>query len=142
MRIRWWKKGATGAPETDEVGRWGEAHAERLLKKKGYKVLGRRVRMGRHDELDLVMRTKDVLVFVEVKTRKNVDFGRPVSAVNRHKRVALSRAAMRYLRRLRAKPPYFRFDVVEVIGEVGDEQPAVRHIENAFPLERDYRVYW
>jgi Holliday junction resolvase-like predicted endonuclease len=58
-----------------------------------------------------------VLVFVEVKTRKNEDFGRPISSVNKAKRHRLSRAAVGYLKRQKPPPDYFRFEVIEVIGE-------------------------
>jgi putative endonuclease len=121
-------------------GLWGEEQAEAFLKKKGYRILGRRVRLGPRDELDLVARDGEALVFVEVKTRKSEDFGSPVSAVDRKKRHSLSRAALRYLGKLRYPEVCFRFDVVEVIGEEGEEDPVIRHIENAFPLDRRYMV--
>jgi putative endonuclease len=123
-----------------EAGLWGEKWAERTLKDKGYRILGRRVRVGDRDEIDLVARDEDVLVFVEVKTRENEQFGRPVSAVDQKKRHTLSRAAVRYLKQLKKLPPYYRFDVVEVIGRVGDSAPDRRHIENAFTLDPRYRL--
>lgn len=126
--------------QSHESGLWGERQAERLLKKKGYRILGRRVRVGMHDEVDLVARDRSVLVFVEVKTRKDEIFGRPIESVDRKKRHAMSRAAVRYLKTLKRPPENFRFDVVEVIGSVGHPSPEVRHIENAFSLERHYRV--
>ncbi len=110
------------------------------MKSKGYRILGRRVRVGDRDELDLVARDRDVLVFVEVKTRKNEDFGRPLSSVDRKKRHALSRAAVRYLKALRSPCVCFRFDVVEVVGSAGEQEPEIRHIEDAFHLEARYRV--
>jgi putative endonuclease len=121
-------------------GLWGEVQAEHALRQKGYAILGRRVRVGRRDELDLVARDGAVLVFVEVKTRKTEAFGRPGAAVNHAKRHYLSRAAVRYLKRLRQSPNAFRFDVVEVIGAPDAHAPLIRHIKNAFALDRCYRV--
>lgn len=141
----WWPWRKKAAAETDarhRAGRWGEKQAERHLRTKGWRILGRRVRVGRRDEIDLLARQGDTLVFVEVKTRKTEDFGPPASAVDQAKRHALSRAAIRYMDRLREKPEYFRFDVVEVVGEEGGSPPEIRHIENAFPLDRSYRVTW
>ena len=83
-----------------------------------------------------------MLVFVEVKTRSSVTFGRPITAVNRAKRAALSRAAIRYMQDLRTKPERYRFDVVEVVGSPGDANPEVRLIENAFPMDKRYRFPW
>lgn len=125
---------------SQDTGEWGEKKAERMLRRKGYRILGRRVRIGRRDEIDLVARDGDVLVFVEVKTRKSESFGRPISAVDRQKRRVLSRAAVRYLGKLRYRPTYIRFDVVEVVGEIGDREAIVRHVENAFTLDPRYTL--
>ena len=123
-------------------GRWGEQVAERYLKKHHYKIKGRRVKVGKRDELDLIAEQQQVLVFVEVKTRRNENYGRPFSAVNSAKRKHLSRAAVAYLKKEKIKPEYIRFDVVEVIGEPEVGIPEVRHIENAFPLDSAYRLWW
>jgi putative endonuclease len=133
MRLPW-------RPRPLEAGEWGERQAEGMLRAKGYRILGRRVRLSERDELDLVVRDGPVLVFVEVKTRRSEDFGAPGAAVDRAKRQALSRAAVRYLRRLHYPRVSFRFDVVEVVGEEGCPAPLLRHIENAFPLDRRYTI--
>ncbi|MCX7590467.1 MAG: YraN family protein [Kiritimatiellae bacterium] len=123
-----------------EVGEWGEKTAESFLIRKGYRVLGRRVRVGRREEVDLVVLDGHTVVFVEIKTRAGEAFGRPVAAVDRAKRRTLSRAAIRFLKRLRNPPVYFRFDVVEVIGTPEIARPVIRHIENAFPLDHAYTL--
>lgn len=140
LLARWLRKDE--GPAHLVSGTWGEKQAERFLKKQGYKILGRRVRVGRRDELDLVARHDDALVFVEVKTRRSVAHGRPIEAVNRAKRLHLSRAAIRYMKELRQKPTFFRFDVVEVVGEPGAGVPDIRLIRNAFPLDKRYRFPW
>lgn len=116
------------------AGWWGERKAERYLLRKGYKILGRRVHVGVRDEIDLIARDGKILVFVEVKTRGSEDYGRPADAVDRRKRRALTRAAMRYMGALKSRPDFFRFDVVEVIGREEEGEPEVRHVENAFAL--------
>lgn len=128
------------SPEAEHLkaGRWGEKQAESFLKKSGYKILGRRVRCGKHDEIDLIARSSDMLVFVEVKTRKNEVYGRPAAAVNRDKRKKLSRAAVAFLQKRKLRPPYIRFDIVEVVGS----EPEIRHIENAFQMVGGYRIWW
>lgn len=123
------------------AGLWGENVAERHLAAKGFRILGRRVRVGHREEIDLVARDGRVLVFVEVKTRTSERFGRPSESVDRAKRKAQSRAALRYMRRLTPRSDYFRFDVVEVIGETGGD-PVIRHIENAFTLAPGLRIPW
>lgn len=128
--------------DTAESGLWGERVAERFLMQKGLKVLSRRVTVGKHDEIDLVARDGEALVFIEVKTRRVEDFGRPVSAVDGRKQHALSRAAVGYMRKLKRMPCFFRFDVVEVVGCPNDDAPEIRHIENAFTLDRRYTLVY
>jgi putative endonuclease len=120
------------------TGLWGEALAAAYLRKRGLRILARRLRLDARDEIDLLARDGQSLVFVEVKTRRTEEFGSPIRAVDRRKRHALCRAALRYMRRLAEPPAAFRFDVVEVIGRPLVPGPCIRHIENAFPLERRY----
>ena len=123
-----------------QTGIWGEAQAVRWLVEHGWRILGRRVRVGDRDEFDIVASDNEVLVFVEVKTRRSELFGRPGSAVDKAKRHSLSRAAVRYLRTLKNPMVNFRFDVIEVIGARTGPAPVIRHIPNAFLLDRCYQL--
>lgn len=130
-------------PEADHLksGRWGEKVAAKFLRSKHWKIIGERVRVGKHDELDIIADDKNALVFVEVKTRKNETYGRPFSAVNKEKRKRLARAAVTYLKKKKLHPDFIRFDVIEVIGEPGGI-PEIRHIKNAFQLDSAYKLWW
>ncbi|MFU8779853.1 MAG: YraN family protein [Kiritimatiellia bacterium] len=137
-----WKRGQEPDPRHLEVGRWGEQVAEQHLRAAGLRIRARRLRVGKRDEIDLLAQDGDQLVFVEVKTRRTELFGRPIAAVDRAKRQHMSRAAVRYIKRLANPKIYFRFDVVEVIGSPEDspERLVVRHIPNAFTLDRRYTL--
>ena len=63
------RKTAKNKPHSAVVGEWGEGLAVAFLKRAGYTVLGRNVRPDRRDEIDVIVRNSDTLVFVEVKTR-------------------------------------------------------------------------
>jgi putative endonuclease len=96
-------------------------------------VLARRFRT-RAGEIDLVVETGDLLVFVEVKARSGPDWGRPADAVDRTKRARLCAAAEAYLQRALAHERPCRFDVVEV--RVGpDGRLAIDHLVDAFRPE-------
>ncbi len=132
--------GRRKAPDHLSLGVWGEKRAEKMLRRKGVKILGRRVRVGRHDELDLIARDGDMLVVVEVKTRSREGLELPRKSVTYEKQRRLSRAAVRYARRLRPKPAGIRFDIVEVIGTPGRVPPKIRHLPGAFGLHSDFRL--
>jgi len=97
----------------EELGRWGEEQAARHYRAAGGEVLARNWRHGR-DELDLVVLERQVLVFVEVKTRRAEFGGAGYLAVDKRKKKALRRAAYGWLKQV-GGAPYRRFDIVEVM---------------------------
>lgn len=132
-------RGAKRPPRSAAVGAWGEMKAAAFLKSNGFKILGRNVRPDKHDEIDIVARTGQTLVFVEVKTRRREDFGRPAMAVDKDKRHALNRAAAAYLRKAKYPDLYYRFDVIEVLGQPEEGDPVIRHLDDAFPFEQRFK---
>jgi putative endonuclease len=119
-----------------QLGRKGEAAAERFLKKQSFKILYRNFKARSGGEIDLVCRDRkeQVLVFVEVKTRTNELFGTPREAVNWRKRATVIRAAKEWLRLLDLPDVPFRFDIVEIVAE---PQPQIRLIRGAFEMEEN-----
>jgi len=116
-------------------GRQAESDAESLLRRKGYKILARNVRLPL-GELDLVARDGEVLVFVEVKARRTEAMGGAVFAVDGRKRAKLIRLASQYLGQRRLTNVVCRFDVVLRTGgqDRSGAPPALEHIENAFDV--------
>lgn len=112
-----------------DKGKVGEKKAARYLKRKGYRILERNYRAGKH-EIDLIAYDKreDCLVFVEVKARSESQFGLPGEAVNANKQRFLRLAALSYLKQIKGEESPARFDVIEVYFDKGD----IRHIINAF----------
>ena len=83
-----------------------------------------------HKELDIVAEKDGTLVFVEVKTRKDVLFGLPEDAVTNGKIRRIVSSADAYLRKYAIDLPV-RFDLITIVtGENG--LPRLRHIEDAF----------
>ncbi len=113
------------------LGRLGEELASRRLRKLGYEILETNYRcpLG---EIDLVARDGDVLVFVEIKTRRNRPLGEAKEAVHKRKQGQLSRVALAYLKSKNLWGTKARFDVVAV--GVGDEKEEVEIIRDAFEL--------
>jgi putative endonuclease len=115
----------------------GERAAKKHLQQIGLKYLTANFRSKR-SEIDLVFRDDDCLVFVEVKTRTEGGWVRPAGAVNRRKRLLLTKCAFDYLRLLKTPPIKIRFDVVEVLLE-DDAVTEIRHLPNTFTLSAPYR---
>jgi putative endonuclease len=103
-------------PQHLRDARRGEQMAYEYLRRRGYQIVARnyRPRRGR-GEIDLVGWDEDRLAMIEVKTRKNEDFGRPEQAVNREKRWQLIRTAGEYSLRAGVEPARVRFDVVSIV---------------------------
>ena len=116
-----------------EVGDMGELIAARWLASHGRKVLHRNYRGPNRGEVDIVARHRDVLTFVEVKSRTSTAFGRPADAVGPDKQRLIQRGALDWLRLLGNPRIKFRFDIAEVILTEG-ELPRVHIIENAFQM--------
>jgi putative endonuclease len=99
-----------------DSGHLGEDLAHRYLRSRGCTIVARNYRprsgMG---ELDLVAWRGPTLVFVEVKTRSQSDFGSPDSAVDDEKRARLTRAARDYARRANVEWEKTRFDIVSIV---------------------------
>jgi putative endonuclease len=113
-----------------EIGNYGERVAGAFLRRHGYRVLTRNFKTT-GGEIDLVCRHGDVLVFVEVKTRAEIDLVRPAEAIGAGKEEALRHAAQRYLDLLENKEVTYRFDAVEVRLKTG-EIPACTLVQNYF----------
>ena len=112
------------------VGRRGEEAAGRHLASLGYRILERSYRT-RAGEIDLIAEDGATLVFVEVKTRSSLAFGRPAEAVGPGKRARIAASASLYLA-IRGGPERpCRFDVVEVLEDPGGAV-RIRHIHDAF----------
>ena len=124
-------------PEHLRRGARGEKLASQFLRSHGYKILYRNFRDRTGGEIDIVGRDGDTLVFVEVKTRANEAFGRPVEAVDRQKQLRVSKGGLAWLRMLDNPDIVFRFDVVEVLlPNEGD--PRLELIQDAFELSQPY----
>ena len=107
------------------AGTLGEAAACQALQKAGIAVLERNYRRPT-GEIDVVAREGKTIVFVEVKARSSMKYGRPAEAVNRAKQLRIVRTAMCYLSEHDLSDAPVRFDVVEILPD------EVRHLRAAF----------
>lgn len=142
---KWW--GSRGVfSDTARAGAEGERLAANYLRKeKGYSIVARNWRSprDRRDEIDLICRDGDILVFVEVKTRAADALVSGYHAVNKAKKRVMLRACTAYLRALSSSGwlETYRFDVVEVCRATAQGEAAiVRHFENVPLFPKDLRL--
>ena len=103
----------------------GEAEARAYLEGRGVKVLEMNYRRPT-GEIDIIARQGKTVLFVEVKRRSSLRYGRPAEAVDRGKQAHILRTALMYMQENRLQDASVRFDVIEVLPD------SIRHIENAF----------
>ena len=122
------KAGHDTTPEHLQTGIWGEEVAAEYLRGKGYVILERDWHSG-HRDIDIIAQEGDTRVFVEVKTRRNTEFGTPEDAVDWRKRRNLSLAINHYIKYRKIDGPV-RFDIITVVGLPGCPHPAIDHIKD------------
>ena len=114
------------------IGRTGEDIAADLLKKNGYKILVRNYKI-KTGEIDIIAKDKDVICFIEVKTRHSDRYGLPQEAVIRSKQRQIAKCALVFLKQNNLLGSKARFDVVSVI--YAEDGPKSDLIKNAFELD-------
>ena len=115
---------------TSKSGSDAEQMAIDFLIKKNFKIIKKNFRLGKYGEIDIIAHDGDYLVFIEVKSRSNSDFGSPEEAVNTTKQRQIRRIAESYLYVNKITDANCRFDVVAINFKGNSAE--IRHIVNAF----------
>lgn len=124
-------KSSEATPAHLRTGRRGEEDAYFYLRRRGYVMVARNFRSPRHHgEIDLIGWEKDVLCFIEVKTRTTRDVKPAEAAVDRKKRHDLRKVIREYVRTL-PELPQWRFDVLTVQYEDDPRHPSFELFQNA-----------
>ncbi len=103
----------------------GEIQAANYLKSKGYVIFKTNYKTS-FGEIDIIALKNGVIVFVEVKKRETLAFGRPCEAVDFRKQQKIRRVAEYFLMKTNKSENDVRFDVIEIVGN------EITHLEDAF----------
>ena len=122
--------------DRQEVGKLGEKTAQKFLKKRGYRIRETGFRCPR-GEIDIIAQRKDYLVFVEVRTKSNLDFGTPEESITQAKKKKLVALALTYTSTHQNLPSLWRIDVVAIELDDKGKPKRIELIENA--IEQDSR---
>jgi putative endonuclease len=122
---------APTAPRHISTGRQGEEDGYFYLRRRGYVMVSRNFRSPRHHgEIDLIGWDKDVLCFIEVKTRTTRAVKPAEAAVDVKKRRDVRKVVREYLGSL-TELPRWRFDVLTVQYEGDSAHPSFELFQNA-----------
>ena len=109
----------------NKLGKAGEEAAVGFLRKKGHEILETNYRLSR-DEIDIISRLGDILVFIEVKTRSNYGGGFPELAVSKQKQKRIAKVAQHYIENYNFSGE-IRYDIIAIVKGY-----PIHHIEDAF----------
>ena len=122
-------RAATRTPK-QRAGDAAETAAAKHLTAAGCRIVARNARY-RDGEIDLIVRERDALVFVEVRMRVSSRFGGAAVSVNMLKQKRIVRAAQHWLfKQYGEQWPVCRFDVVTVDGN-----GTIEWIRDAFQID-------
>jgi len=113
-----------------ETGILGERLAQDFLKKQGYRILETNYRCPQ-GEIDIVARHKDYLVFIEVRTKKSLDYGSPEESITPAKKERMRAAAFHYRQTHNDVPALWRIDAVVIELNQKGALSRIELIENA-----------
>ena len=112
------------------LGNFGERVAKAHLQANSYRILATNFRV-REGEVDIVAQQGDVVVFVEVKTRRGEAMGSAVEAVSARKARRLLQVAEAFDQQHPELPPGRRIDLIAIDLDAGGRVVSLQHIENA-----------
>ena len=117
------------------IGKRGEDTAEKYLKRYGYRIIEKNYK-SHSGEIDIIALDGGTIVFVEVKTRRNDEFGPPELSVNAAKRKKIIKSAFHFLAAKRIKDTPCRFDIVAITESSDRKDKKVNLIKDAFEIEK------
>ncbi|MCY7344727.1 MAG: YraN family protein [Pyrinomonadaceae bacterium] len=139
------------ASKTSRIGILGEEIACRFLMKNGWRLVAAnfKVPVGRtlngvlvSGEIDLIaLDAKDILRFVEVKTRSSDSFAAPIAAVDLRKQRQITRTARMYRKIFDLQNMNFRYDVVSIVLGKG-AKPKIEIFENFWSEDKFRKKFW
>lgn len=112
-------------------GKWGENKAKEYLLKLGYLLIAENWQ-NRYGEIDLIFLDNNQVVFVEVKTRRNSNYGPAIEAINKNKQLQIIKMVEMFLQYKNWWNKKYRIDVIAIDGD--DNLYDLNHIKNAIGL--------
>lgn len=133
-------KDKLNSTQKQTTGKKGEELALHFLIEKGFSILATNYRAGKgsgsNGEIDIIVKKENVIHFIEVKTRKNDDFGNPETFVSQAQAGKISQTAELFLEKYEEElnqefKGFIQFDIISILFEK-DNLKEILHLEDAF----------
>lgn len=111
-----------------QLGVWGELYAQKYLQKHGYTITHYNWRYSRRGEIDIIALKDNITVFLEVKTRRNINNGTPIEAVSQKKYQQIRKCISYYITDKNLKDLNFQFDIIGIFASKNNIQ--LKHVKN------------
>lgn len=117
---------------TQDIGKAAEEKAKKFLCSNNLTLITANY-FCRQGEIDLIMRDRGSIVFVEVKFRKNTHYGTGLEMVTRKKQRKIIATAKHYLHKHGlTEKVNCRFDIVTLESKIHSTEPTINWLKNAF----------
>jgi putative endonuclease len=113
----------------ESLGEWGEREALGFLQQSGMSFVDRNFHCTT-GEVDLIMQEGEILVFVEVKTRRSLRFGAPEESITKTKLARMYQTALAYLDITKQMDREWRMDVVAIVCDRARRVTRMDHYAN------------
>lgn len=118
----------------NQKGDFAETIASKYLQAQGLKLLKKNFSC-KFGEIDLIMEDHDTLVFIEVRYRKQTNYGHPLDTINYQKQKKIIKAAHYYLMQQTGYNQWpCRIDAVAIHSQTCSGQDQVQWVKNAIEL--------
>lgn len=112
-----------------ERGNTAEEYVTNYLIEKGYKIIKRNFHFGKLGEIDIICEHKNVLIFIEVRSRFSKNSIDPLETFSTKKRRSIFKTIEGYLYVNKIENKDCRFDFIKI--DMFDDSPQITHLENA-----------
>ncbi len=111
-----------------KTGKEGEEIACKFISELGYQILERNYQYG-HGEIDIIAKDGDIIVFIEVKYRKSLEYGYPEDSITKNKKNQIRKTAEAYIYQKNIYDQSCRIDVISIL-HLPDQKPQINHYIN------------
>ena len=116
-------------PSKRAIGNNAEDIACQYLLELGWDIIERNYYAG-HNEIDIIAKDEDIIVFIEVKMRSSTHFGLPIEHVNETKVFRIFKAAERWVQENECQHTPLRFDIIGILQKKNTHD--LTHLKDAF----------